>query len=65
MPSKGEAKWEGISFLNNFAFSDAGVQAWRAYSIGPGQLYKWDDFEDLSMANQLECIDQPKQRGGF
>lgn len=37
-PSKGEAKWEGISFLNNFAFSDAGVQAWRAYHIGPGQM---------------------------
>ena len=37
-----EAKWEGISFLNNLTFSREGVRVWRAYNIGPGT---WSDLE--------------------
>ena len=30
---------DGISLLNNFAFEQDGIRAWKAYAIGPGKLF--------------------------
>lgn len=30
-------KWDGISFLNNFEFTEKGIKVWRAYNIGDGK----------------------------
>ena len=40
-----EAKWEGISFLNNLTFSGEGVRVWRAYNVGPGKWLPWSDLD--------------------
>ena len=32
------SKWDGISFLNNFSFSEDGIVTWRAYNVGKGKL---------------------------
>ena len=34
-----EAKWDGISKLNNFQFDDNGVRAWKAFEVGEGQQF--------------------------
>jgi len=40
-----ENKLKGISKLNNFEFKDEGIQVWRAYNIGHGQLISFDAIQ--------------------
>lgn len=44
-----KAKWEGISSYYNFTFSNDGVRAFKAYSIGEGKFWPWSKFESKSM----------------
>ena len=37
-------KLKGISFLNNFKYTEQGIRVWKAYSIGEGQLIKWGEL---------------------
>ena len=39
------AKWPGISKVNNFEFTCEGVKVWRAYQVGEGKLLLWSKFE--------------------
>ena len=32
-------KWEGVSFINNSAYTNEGVPVWRAYGVGYGKFY--------------------------
>ena len=55
-------KWEGISALNNFQFHPSGVQAWKAYKIGPGKLFPWSDIQsDSSSPCALDVLESPAQ----
>ena len=38
-------KIPGISLLNNFAFEENGIRAWRGYNIGPGKLLSYRELE--------------------
>ncbi len=37
-------KWEGVSFINNIAYSKDGITFWRAYKVGEGKFLPWSDF---------------------
>ena len=37
-------KWEGVSFINNIAYTKEGLHVWRAYGIGPGKFVPWSNF---------------------
>ena len=55
-------KWEGISALNNFQFHPSGVQAWKAYKIGPRKLFPWSDIQsDSSSPCTMEVLESPAQ----
>ena len=50
-------KWDGISTLNNFQFHPSGEQVWKAYKIGPGDLFPWSDIQcDSSSSCPLEVL---------
>jgi hypothetical protein len=55
-------KWKGISKLNNFEFTDDGVRAWKAYSIGKGKLYAVSDNEGISTIYSVKMKQQMHQR---
>ena len=44
VPDDDAPKWEGISFINNFAYTNGGIRTWREYGIGPGKFLKWSHF---------------------
>ena len=48
-------KLKGISFLNNFKYTEQGMRVWKAYSIGEGQLIKWGELS-LPLNNLLKEI---------
>lgn len=48
-------KWKGISFLNNFEYTDKGIRVWRAYGIGNGELVKWTEFS-LPPCNSIKKV---------
>lgn len=37
-------KWEGVSYINNIAYSEKGMQVWRAYEVGSGKFLPWENF---------------------
>ena len=37
-------KWEGVSFINNIAYTQEGLHVSRAYGIGSGKLVPWSNF---------------------
>lgn len=37
-------KWEGVSFINNIAYTSKGVQVWRAYGVGSGKFLPSSNF---------------------
>ena len=37
-------KWEGVSFINNIAYTKEGLHVWRAYGIGSGKFVTWSNF---------------------
>jgi len=55
-------KWDGISTLNNFQFHPSGIQAWRAYKIGPGKPFPWNDIQsDSNSPYRFEVLESPAQ----
>ena len=48
-------KINGISFLNNFEYSEQGIRVWKAYRMGEGNLMKWSDLS-LPPNNSLQEI---------
>ena len=38
-------KWEGVSFINNIAYTKEGLHVWRAYGIGSGKFVPWSNFK--------------------
>ncbi|XP_048588307.1 uncharacterized protein LOC125572200 [Nematostella vectensis] len=39
------AKWEGISFLNNFEYQGSVINSWRAFDVGRGKGFPVDDMQ--------------------
>ena len=37
-------KWDGVSFINNVAYTKEGLHVWRAYGIGSGKFVPWSNF---------------------
>lgn len=37
-------KWEGVSFINNIAYTNESLHVWRAYGIGSGKFLSWSNF---------------------
>ncbi len=42
--NKSSATLPGIKLLRNFQFSGEGLKVWKAYSMGPGRLFSWEDI---------------------
>lgn len=36
-------EWKGISALFNFEFLTSGIRAWKAYGVGEGQMFPYDE----------------------
>ena len=50
----GVVKWEGISFYSSFRYEEKGIRAWRAFGVGEGRLFA---YEDLVKEEQREtCL---------
>ena len=39
--------WEGVSFINNIAYTKEGLHVWRAYGIGSGKFVPWRKLIDI------------------
>ena len=35
-----QVKWDGMSSLNNFQYSESGITIWRAYNVGEGKIIR-------------------------
>ena len=56
-------KWDGVSLLNNFKYEENGIRTWRAFSVGPGKLIPWSQFEGvLQVPETLQLVDPPSQK---
>lgn len=42
--NKIKVQLKSISLLNNFQLEEDGIRVWRAYNIGPGKFFLWDDL---------------------
>ena len=51
--------WEGISFINNIAYTKDGLQVWRAYGIGSGKFVPWSNFHQ--QVGSLPQLNKQKQ----
>lgn len=40
-----EGKIDGVSTLNNFAYEERGLVAWKAYNIGKEKVITWSSLE--------------------
>ena len=50
-------KWEGVSFINNIAYSEEGMRVWRAYAVGSGKFVPWNNFSQQNVTlSQLNKI---------
>ena len=52
-------KWEGISFINNTAYTQEGLHVWRAYGIGSGKFVPWSNFRQ--QVGSLPQLNKQKQ----
>eukprot|EP00058_Branchiostoma_floridae_P015299 XP_002600787.1 hypothetical protein BRAFLDRAFT_95073 [Branchiostoma floridae] len=55
-------KFEGITKLNNFEFTDAGLRVWRAFDIGEGKLIPWSKLPAVEPSTLL-IISEPYNPG--
>ncbi|KAI8493831.1 hypothetical protein Bbelb_281780 [Branchiostoma belcheri] len=55
-------KLDGISKLNNFEFTEAGLRVWRAYNIGEGNLIPGSRFPAVKPPT-LKIVSQPSNPG--
>ena len=51
--------WEGVSFINNIAYTKDGLQVWRAYGIGSGKFVPWSNFHQ--QVGSLPQLNKQKQ----
>ena len=52
-------KWEGVSFINNIAYTKEGLHVWRAYGIGSGKFVPWSNFHQ--QVGSLPQLNKQKQ----
>lgn len=45
LPAVEDLKFEGISTLFNFVFTDSGFTSFKAYNVGKGKFCRWSEFE--------------------
>ncbi|XP_066270491.1 uncharacterized protein [Branchiostoma lanceolatum] len=55
-------KMDGITKLNNFEFTEAGLRVWRAYNIGDGNLVPWPRLPALKPPTLL-ILSEPSHPG--
>ena len=56
-PAKGTpVKWEGVSLINNVAYSEKGMPVWRAYGVGSGKVLPRGNFAQNASLPQLNKI---------
>ena len=55
----GPVKWEGVSFINNIAYTKEGLHVWRAYGIGSGKFVPWSNFHQ--QVGSLPQLNKQKQ----
>ena len=55
----GPVKWEGVSFINNIAYTKEGLHVWRAYGIGSGKFVPWSNFRQ--QVGSLPQLNKQKQ----
>ena len=61
-------KWEGVSFINNIAYTDEGLHVWRAYGIGSGKFPSPSNFhqQTVGLLPQLnKCEKSSKSEVSF
>ena len=51
--------WEGVSFINNIAYTKEGLRVWRAYGIGSGKFVPWSNFHQ--QVGSLPQLNKQKQ----
>ena len=67
-PAKGTpVKWEGISLINNIAYSEKGMQVWKAYEVGSGKVLPWGNFaqQNASLPQLNKMADNGNSNASF
>ena len=39
-------KLDGVNAFNNFVFDGHGFNAFKAYQVGPGKIFLWEEFHE-------------------
>ena len=55
-PEASNISWSGISYLNNFEFTEPGLRVWRSYNIGPGKVKPYNRFSPPGIP-EIKVID--------
>ena len=55
-PEASNISWSGISYLNNFEFTESGLRVWRSYNIGPGKVIPYHRFSPPGIS-EIKVID--------
>ena len=61
-------KWEGVSFINNIAYTNEGLHVWRAYGIGSGKFLSWSNFHQQTVGllpQLIKCEKSSKSEVSF
>ena len=60
-------KWEGVSFINNIAYSEEGMRVWRAYAVGSGKFVPWNNFsqQNVTLSQLNKIADNAKSNVAF
>ena len=58
-PEASNISWSGISYLNNFEFTEPGLQVWRFYNIGPDKVVPYNRFlhQEFQKSRLLMMLD--------
>lgn len=55
----GGVKWDGISFYSSFRYEEKGIRAWRAYGVGEGRLFAYEDLATNEQGETCLRVIQP------
>ena len=63
-------EWKGVSALFNFEFLASGIRAWKAYGVGEGQMFQYDEVgrslqgPTVFISSCLLCLSPHRQSQG-
>ena len=54
-----EVRWDGVSSLNNFQYSNDQITVWRAYNVGKGKVVKGKVVKRKAQAQGKIALQRP------